>query len=148
MCNITEEKHADAIRQSESSVKIFHKREPCDEFVNDYNLTIMKSWEANMDLQYVTDVYAWIKYILSYVTKDEKQLSDLLRNASKEAKGLTLRQLLKNLGNVFFTKERFLRRKLSIEFFQYHKKEQVEVLYLCQQTWMKIVFKFSNLHIL
>jgi hypothetical protein len=82
-------------------VKIFYKRDTCDESVNNYNAVILKSWEANMDLQYVTDVYACIKYIVSYVTKDERQLSDLLRNASKQAHNTNLQQQLKHLGNVF-----------------------------------------------
>ena len=101
LCNTNERMYADAIRNAESSLKIFHKREPCDEFVNNYNPTILKCWEANMDLQYVTDVYACIKYIVSYVTKDERQLSDLLRNASKQANHSTIRQQLKHLGNIF-----------------------------------------------
>ena len=51
--------------------------------VNTYNLVIMKAWQANMDLQFVSNPYACIHYIVSYVTKDEQEMGEALRKVCK-----------------------------------------------------------------
>ncbi|KAH3862158.1 hypothetical protein DPMN_025123 [Dreissena polymorpha] len=46
-------------------------------------------------------------YILSYVSKGERQMGELLKTASKECtKDDTIRRQLKTLGNVFLTQIR------------------------------------------
>jgi len=60
------------------------KRRPCNVTVNNYNKTILSAWHANMDVQPVLDVYACIMYIVSYVTKDEREMSEIPRAAKKE----------------------------------------------------------------
>lgn len=39
-----------------------------------------------MDIQYVLDVYAWAVYIVNYISKAQKGMSDLLREACSEAR--------------------------------------------------------------
>ena len=39
-----------------------------------------------MDIQYVLDVYASAMYIVSYISKAQKGMSELLRKAVQEAK--------------------------------------------------------------
>ena len=54
--------------------------------VNNYNPLCLKAWRANMDLQYILDVYACASYIASYVTKSQRGMNELLRKACAEAK--------------------------------------------------------------
>ena len=42
--------------------------------INNYNPTLMKGWQANLDLQYVTNVYSCIMYVASYISKRKKLL--------------------------------------------------------------------------
>ena len=37
------------------------------------------AWRANMDIQFVLDVYACAMYIVSYISKAQKGMSGLLR---------------------------------------------------------------------
>ena len=39
-----------------------------------------------MDIQYVLDVYACAMYIVSYISKAQKRMSELLRKAVEEAR--------------------------------------------------------------
>ena len=39
-----------------------------------------------MDIQYILDVYACAVYIVNYISKGQKGMSDLLREACAEAK--------------------------------------------------------------
>ncbi|CAB4000987.1 Hypothetical predicted protein [Paramuricea clavata] len=56
-----------------------------------------------MDIQFVLDVYACAMYIVSYISKAQKGMSDLLRNACAEAKegNSTIKQQVRDIGNKF-----------------------------------------------
>ena len=70
-------------------------------FVNTYNPTILKAWQANIDLQFVLDAYACVMYVASYMTKDEKGMGELLKQACKEHKDLDMKNMLRRVGSVF-----------------------------------------------
>ena len=91
-----------AIRSSLKSTMIFLKRTPSEIRVNAYNPALIKAWRANMDIQFVTNVYACAVYIASYVTKSQRGMSELLRKAADEAvlnDGNSIRQQLRAVGN-------------------------------------------------
>ena len=93
-----------AIRSSLKSATIFLKRTPSEIGVNAYNPVLIKEWRANMDIQFVTNVFACAMYIASYVTKSQRGMSELLRKAADEAKlndGSNIRQQLRAVGNKF-----------------------------------------------
>jgi hypothetical protein len=58
-----------------------------------------------MDLQFILDAYACVMYIVSYISKAQRGMSNLLYNATKEAKedNLNLRNQVKAIGNKFLT---------------------------------------------
>ena len=52
-----------------------------------------------MDIQYVIDIWSCIAYITSYMCKPEKEMSQLMKHAVKEAD--TVKDKLKAIGNTF-----------------------------------------------
>ena len=56
-----------------------------------------------MDIQYVLDVYACAMYIVSYISKAQKGMSELLRKAFQEAKegNTNIKQQVRDVGNKF-----------------------------------------------
>ena len=57
-----------------------------------------------MDIQYVTGPWACAMYILSYISKGERQMGKLLKEASKECgTDVSIRKQMKKVGNVFFS---------------------------------------------
>uniref|UniRef100_A0A9J8C4U4 ATP-dependent DNA helicase n=1 Tax=Cyprinus carpio carpio TaxID=630221 RepID=A0A9J8C4U4_CYPCA len=57
-----------------------------------------------MDIQYVTDAYACIVYIISYISKSEREMGLLLANAQRESAtqgNVDARQALRKLGSVY-----------------------------------------------
>ena len=58
---------------------IVRKRDTADIWVNNYNPDLMKARNANLDIQYIIDPYSCIMYILSYISKSEHELSEVLR---------------------------------------------------------------------
>ena len=101
---LTYDEYILAVRSSLKSTMIFLKRTPSEIRVNAYNPALIKAWRANMDIQFVTNVYACAMYIASYVTKSQRGMSELLRKAADEAKlndGNNIRQQLRAVGNKF-----------------------------------------------
>ncbi|XP_072565310.1 uncharacterized protein [Paramormyrops kingsleyae] len=80
------------------------KRRPCEVWVNQYNRHLLRCWNANMDIQFVVDAYSCIVYIISYISKAEREMGLLLANAQKEATqqgNLDAKEALRQLGSVF-----------------------------------------------
>ena len=47
--------------------------------MNNYNPACLSAWRANMDLQFVVDVYACAVYMVTYISKAQKGMSELLQ---------------------------------------------------------------------
>ena len=92
-----------AIRTSIHTDTVFLKRNVNERWINGYNPQCLAIWKANMDCQYVVNGYAAASYILDYVTKGERGLSETLRVASKEAAymNMTQKASLKHISKRF-----------------------------------------------
>jgi hypothetical protein len=101
--DVSERQYIFAIRSSLNCPTIFLKRCPNELRINNYNPTCLLSWRANMDIQYVLDVYACAVYIVSYISKAQKGMSELLRKAVAEAKegNTNIKQQVRDIGNKF-----------------------------------------------
>ena len=47
--------------------------------MNCYSPAVLRTWQANMDIQYVINAYACVMYIASYDLKAEKGMGELLK---------------------------------------------------------------------
>lgn len=58
-----------------------------------------------MDIQYILDPNACAAYIVSYISKGQRGMSNLLSNACREAKESEhdIRQQVRKVGNTFLT---------------------------------------------
>lgn len=63
----------------------------------------MKCWDANLDIQFVLDPFSSIVYIISYISKSEREMGLLLKQTAVEAEGgnLSARQTLKKVGSAY-----------------------------------------------
>ena len=74
----------EALSTSKYGQSVILKRQLFEQVVNCYSLAVLKTWQANMDIQYVVDAYACVIYIASCVLKAEKEMGELLKQAAKE----------------------------------------------------------------
>ncbi|XP_065109326.2 uncharacterized protein [Paramisgurnus dabryanus] len=79
------------------------KRNIKDIWVNQYNRDLLRAWQGNMDIQYVTDAFSVVVYIISYITKAEQEMGLLLQRAQNEAMNgnLEAKASLKQLGSIY-----------------------------------------------
>jgi hypothetical protein len=100
---LTEQNYLLAIQSSLKQATIFLKRKPNELRINNYNAACLSVWRANMDIQFVLDVYACAMYIVSYISKAQKGMSELLRTACEEARrgNSSIKQQVRDIGNKF-----------------------------------------------
>ena len=100
---VTEENYLLAVRSHLNTPAIFLKRQPNELRINNYNPACLGAWRANMDIQFVLDVYACAMYIVSYISKAQKGISELLRTACDEARrgNSSIKQQVRDIGNKF-----------------------------------------------
>ncbi|MCG7875518.1 MAG: AAA family ATPase [Candidatus Thiodiazotropha endolucinida] len=100
---MSEEEYIKCIRSSLNTSKVFLKRNPSEIRVNLYNDSVLRAWKANIDIQFVLDPYACAMYIVSYISKSQRGMSNLLHAAAKEARNgnMDLKRQVRHIGNVF-----------------------------------------------
>ena len=90
-----------ALLFASKDVTLHLKRSPSEVNINNYNVHILTGWQANMDLQFVVSPYAAIHYIISYVTKDEREMGLILRAVSKEMANLGISKQMNKVADAF-----------------------------------------------
>ena len=103
-CGVSSEEYEHALQNSKLKLSVLYKRKPVEQNVSPYNPIILNSLQSNMNLQYVTGVYGLLAYLTSYMCKPERNMSELMRKALKEASGKDVKEKLRSIGNVFKTK--------------------------------------------
>ncbi|KAI8484274.1 hypothetical protein Bbelb_380590 [Branchiostoma belcheri] len=98
---VAEDEYMKELSTTTSGISIILKRDPMCQVTNSYNKDIIHSWQANIDLQYITDVYACIMYVTSYMMKSERAMSELLRKTAKETANEDVKSQLRKLGTTF-----------------------------------------------
>ena len=94
-----------AIRSSLKSSKVYLKREMSEIRINSYNEVLLRAWEASIDVQFILDGYACAAYIVSYISKSQRGMSNLLHDACEEARkeNLSLKRQERQIRNKFLT---------------------------------------------
>lgn len=99
--NLTSDIYQQALQECSSSPKIYLQRQPDSININNYNPHLLRAWQANLDLQFVTDPYACIQYVISYITKEEREMGTLLSAVAKESEQETVKEQMKKCGQAF-----------------------------------------------
>ncbi|MES9882338.1 MAG: AAA family ATPase [Sedimenticola sp.] len=100
---LSEEEYIMAIRSSINSPTIFLKRLSKEIRVNSYLSVCLSAWRANMDGQFILDIYQCAMYVVAYISKSQRGMSLLLDTACKEAaeKGSNIKEKVRDIGNKF-----------------------------------------------
>ena len=59
-----------------------------------------------MNLQFVTDVYAMLAYLTSYLCKPERAMREVMKKVSKGAYGKDIKSEMLSTGNMFLTEHK------------------------------------------
>lgn len=84
--DMTEKMYLRAIRSSLKAPKLFLEMKVSEIRMNSYNYFILRCWEANIDVQFILDAYACAAYVVSYISKSQRDMSNLMYETCKEAR--------------------------------------------------------------
>ncbi|XP_064617311.1 uncharacterized protein LOC135481415 [Liolophura sinensis] len=96
-----------------------------DVWLNQYNPDLLRAWNGNMDIQFVLDAYSCIVYIISYISKSEREMGLLLEQARKETLNGNedTKQALKKLGAVYLQSREVSAQEAVFRVCNLHLKE-------------------------
>lgn len=102
---ITEDVYIKAMRSSLKVPKLFLKRNVSEIRVNSYNELMLKIWQTNIDVQFILDAYACAAFVVSYISKSQRGMSNLMHEACQEARNgnKSIQQQVRHIGNKFLT---------------------------------------------
>ena len=101
--NLTVEMYMEHISITQKGKTIILKRDFKERFVNNYNIEMIKAWDANMDIQLALDTYAVISYIVNYVNKDESGLTTFMKEALTKVPTNDAKEKLRALKTAYLT---------------------------------------------
>ncbi|XP_062588391.1 uncharacterized protein LOC134250048 [Saccostrea cucullata] len=101
--SLTQELYEDAYNMLSTKRSVVLERCPNEVWTNQYNRCLLKSWDANMDIQFVLDPFSCIVYIISYISKSEREMGMLLKQTKLEAEegNHDARQTMKKIGSAY-----------------------------------------------
>ncbi|XP_051734295.1 uncharacterized protein LOC127504021 [Ctenopharyngodon idella] len=82
-CNMTMKEYEDNVEALSTANVVLLKRDPKESWVNGYNPDLLRAWNANMDIQFVLDPFSCVMYMLSYISKPEHEMNEVLKNVIK-----------------------------------------------------------------
>ena len=102
--NLDLKTYMDALQISQSGPNGILKRNPQDVFINACNKDILSLWKGNVDLQYVINEIATVKYVCSYMTKGKKGMGETLKRVAKECQNDAIRTQMNKIKKEFLGK--------------------------------------------
>ncbi|KAL3245910.1 hypothetical protein MRX96_058116 [Rhipicephalus microplus] len=79
----SEKEYMDVLRAGPSQPCVLHRRTPAEKFVNAFNAWIGRVLDSNMDMQIILDHYACASYVVDYVNKSDRGMSNLKRTVAE-----------------------------------------------------------------
>ena len=116
-----------------------HLKRPANSyFVNNYNPTILKACQANMDLQIAHNYYKAVSYMCAYFSKPETESSEAMKMAANEARNTKLgrRESMYKIVSAFANS-----RQLSVQETVYHCLSELWL----RKCFPKVLFVNSKL---
>lgn len=81
-CRVRVEQYDYALGLVLKMVSILYKQAPCEVNIGAGNTIILKILKSNMMLEFVTSLYAMLKYLTLYLCKLEHTMNELMKKAS------------------------------------------------------------------
>ena len=94
----------DALQISQRGPNVILKQNPQDVFINACNKDILSLWRGNVDLQYVINEIATVKYVCNYMTKGEKGMGETVKRVAKQCQNETIRTQMNKIKKEFLGK--------------------------------------------
>ena len=103
--NLHVDTYMEPLQISHRGPNIILKQNPQDMFINACNQDILSLCRGIVDLQYVINEIATVKYVCSYMTKGEKGMGETLKRVAKECQNNEIRTQMNKIKKEFLGKQ-------------------------------------------
>ncbi|XP_050303800.1 uncharacterized protein LOC126741439 [Anthonomus grandis grandis] len=119
---MSKEEYINIIQHNIFKPTLFLKRQPKDGFINNFNEEIFSMMKSNMDIQLVYEPYGCCSYIVGYINKSSRGVSDLLMKTMEEIKkgNLDIKSKLKTLAAAFLNASEVSAQEAAYSVLQLH----------------------------
>ncbi|XP_050303297.1 uncharacterized protein LOC126741056 isoform X3 [Anthonomus grandis grandis] len=100
---MSKDEYLNVIQHNIFKTTLFLERLPKDGFINNFNAEMFSMMKSNMDIQLVFEPYGCCTYIVNYINKSQRGVSDILMKTMEEIKkgNLDVKGKLKSLAAAF-----------------------------------------------
>ncbi|XP_050294306.1 uncharacterized protein LOC126734651 [Anthonomus grandis grandis] len=100
---MSKDEYLNVIQHNIFKTTLFLERQPKDGFINNFNAEMFSMMKSNMDIQLVFEPYGCCTYIVNYINKSQRGVSDILMKTMEEIKkgNLDVKGKLKSLAAAF-----------------------------------------------
>ncbi|XP_050310997.1 uncharacterized protein LOC126746701 isoform X2 [Anthonomus grandis grandis] len=100
---MSKDEYLNVIQHNIFKTTLFLERLPKDGFINNFNTEMFSMMKSNMDIQLVFEPYGCCTYIVNYINKSQRGVSDILMKTMEEIKkgNLDVKGKLKSLAAAF-----------------------------------------------
>ena len=128
-CDIyTKSQFCAALDCVQKKLTVICKRNPRERNTGPYNTVISSLFQRKTNIQFI--MYGVLAYIMVYIWKPESNMSELMKNASKEAYWMEIKNKLRSTGNVFLTKREMSTHEAIKQFFLSRWKTRTSKRYI------------------
>ncbi|XP_050313001.1 uncharacterized protein LOC126748056 isoform X16 [Anthonomus grandis grandis] len=89
---MSKDEYLNVIQHNIFKTTLFLERLPKDGFINNFNAEMFSMMKSNMDIQLVFEPYGCCTYIVNYINKSQRGVSDILMKTMEEIKKEIMRQ--------------------------------------------------------
>jgi hypothetical protein len=124
-CQVSYKEYILAIRSSLRSHRVFLKRLPRQMLINAYNPDILKRMRSNMDIQFILDPYGVACYVVDYINKTDRGMSDTMSRAWKEIRSgnYSLKEGFRKIVNTYYNNSEMSVQEACYNILQLHLSE-------------------------
>ena len=103
--NLDVETYIDALKISKRVPNVILQHNLQDVLINACNHNILSLWGRNVDLQYVINEIATVKYVFSHMTKGQKGMGKTLKSIAKECQNDAIHTQINKIKKEFLGKQ-------------------------------------------
>lgn len=126
--NCSHKEYLKAIRLTLAKPQIFQKRLPKDMFISPFSKKILLLMRSNQNIQFVLDPYGAACYIIDYINKSDRGMSNILREALHQIRegNKNLHDCLRQLSTKFHNNSELSIQEACYNILQLHMSESSE----------------------
>ncbi|KAK3921374.1 ATP-dependent DNA helicase [Frankliniella fusca] len=123
--DLEEKEYIQVLRSSLKNPQIFIRRDPKDILISPFSPKLISLMRSNQNIQFVLDAFGAACYVIDYINKTDKGMSNLMRDILQEVRenNESIKQGLRMISNTFHNNSELCIQEACYNILQLHMSE-------------------------